>query len=65
MKAPFETFEEFPAWEVEELESLAKENAAFLSISASNPELLKNVDPQKIATSNKTRGKALKNTMNI
>ncbi len=41
MKAPFETFEEFPAWEVEELESLAKENAAFLSISASNPELLK------------------------
>ncbi|ACA46524.1 aminopeptidase [Clostridium botulinum] len=60
MKAPFETFEEFPAWEVEELESLAKENAAFLSISASNPELLKNVDPEKIATSNKTRGRALK-----
>lgn len=65
MKAPFEIFEEFPDWEVNELESLAKENAAFLSISASNPELLKNVDPERIFTANKTRGKALKNTMNI
>ncbi|OPJ57064.1 aminopeptidase [Alkalithermobacter paradoxus] len=61
MNAPCEVFEQFPKWKVDTYETLAKEGAAFLSISASNPELLKNVDPDKVALSNKVRSKALKN----
>ncbi|MCY6960052.1 aminopeptidase [Clostridium brassicae] len=61
MNAPEESFNEFPKWRADGLEKLAKEGAAFLSISASNPELLKNVDSKKIAASNKARSLALKN----
>ncbi|SHH26817.1 aminopeptidase [Tepidibacter thalassicus] len=60
LNAPEEAFKEFPKWKAEGYEELAKNNAAFLSISASNPELLKDVDPKKIATANKTRSIALK-----
>ncbi|WMJ82193.1 aminopeptidase [Clostridium sp. MB40-C1] len=61
MNAPEESFNEFPKWRADGLEELAKDGAAFLSISASNPELLKNVDSKKIAASNKARSLALKN----
>lgn len=60
MNAPEESFKEFPKWKAEGYEDLAKNGAAFLSISASNPELLKDVDPKRIAESNKTRSIALK-----
>lgn len=60
MNAPEEAFKEFPKWKAEGYEELAKNGAAFLSISASNPELLKDVDPKRIAESNKTRSIALK-----
>lgn len=60
MNAPEEAFKEFPKWKAEGYEELAKNGAAFLSISASNPELLRDVDPKKIAESNKTRSIALK-----
>lgn len=61
MNAPEETFKEFPKWKADGYEELAKNGAAFLSISASNPELLKDVDPKRIAEANKTRSIALKN----
>lgn len=61
MKAPEEAFKEFPKWKADGYEELAKNGAAFLSISASNPELLKDVDPKRIAEANKTRSIALKN----
>ncbi|KXZ39753.1 aminopeptidase II. Metallo peptidase. MEROPS family M29 [Alkalithermobacter thermoalcaliphilus JW-YL-7 = DSM 7308] len=61
MNAPKEAFETFPNWKVNTYEELAKEGAAFLSISGSNPELLKNVNPDLVALSNKVRSKALKN----
>lgn len=48
--APMEVFETVPNWVVESSLSYAKEGAAFLSISASDPELLKDVDPKKIST---------------
>lgn len=60
MNAPEEAFKEFPKWKADGYEELAKNGAAFLSISASNPELLKAVDPKRIAESNKTRSIALK-----
>ncbi|WP_373898064.1 aminopeptidase [Haloimpatiens sp. FM7315] len=60
LKAPFETFKEFPEWEAKGLEELAKNNAAFLSIYAEDPELLKNVDPERISESIKSSSIALK-----
>jgi aminopeptidase len=61
MNAPEESLKEFPEWKAAPFETLAKNGAAFLSISASNPELLKSVDPSKIAEANKAKSKALKN----
>jgi aminopeptidase len=60
LKAPEETFKEYPLWKAKGLEELAKNDAAFLSISAANPELFKDVNPDRIATANKTAALALK-----
>lgn len=60
LKAPEEVFETMPQWQVDALVSYAKEGAAFLSISASDPELMKDVDPKRIALNQKTRQIALK-----
>lgn len=48
--SPIEVFENVPEWVKESRLSYAKEGACFLSISASDPELLKDIDPKKIAT---------------
>ncbi|MFC4619237.1 aminopeptidase [Camelliibacillus cellulosilyticus] len=58
--APMEAFEEFPTWKADGMEKLASQGAAFLSIAAPNPELLKGVDPKKIALAQKTAGQAMK-----
>ncbi|MGG2067423.1 aminopeptidase [Bacillus sp. S14(2024)] len=58
--APEEAFSEFPAWKARAREELAKEGAAFLSIYAENPDLLKGVDPKRIASANKAAGEAMK-----
>jgi aminopeptidase len=60
MNAPEEVFKEFAKWRADGYEEFAKNGAAFLSISASNPELLKNVNPRRIAESNKAKSIALK-----
>ncbi|WP_096199680.1 aminopeptidase [Bacillus sp. FJAT-45350] len=57
--APFDAFKEFPQWKAKGYEELAEQGAAFLSISASNPDLLKGVDPERISTANKTQGEAM------
>lgn len=59
MNAPDEAFKEFPMWKAKGFEEMAKEGAAFLSISASNPDLLKEVNPERIANANKTAAKAM------
>lgn len=59
--APDEAFTEFPMWRAKGYEELAEGNAAFLSVVASNPELLKDVNPERIATANKTAANAMKN----
>ena len=49
LNAPEEAFNEFPKWTSEQYVDIAKEGGAFLTIYAQNPDLLKNVDPQRVA----------------
>ncbi len=62
--APMEVFESFPKWHADGLEDYAEKGAGFLSIVADDPELLKEIDPKKIAAANKSRSIALKNFRN-
>lgn len=57
--APDETFTEYPMWRAKETEELAEQGAAFMSIISSSPDLLKGVKPERIATFQKTAGKAM------
>ncbi len=54
-----ETLGEFPNWETAKYESLVEQNAAFISISASNPDLLKNIPASKISVVQRASGKGL------
>lgn len=58
--SPMEVFENFPKWYADGLEDYAKKGAGFISISAQDPELLKEIDPKKIAANNKSSSMALK-----
>ena len=60
LHAPEKAFEEYPEWAVKRSLDAAKDGAAFLSISASNPDLLKSVDPKRVAMSQKTASLAMK-----
>ncbi len=60
LQAPEEVFEEFPAWQKEFYLSYVKQGAAFISIAASDPELLKDVSPERVAKVQKTSSIALK-----
>lgn len=52
---PVERFETVPAWEVERLNMLAREGAAFLFLEGEDPSALKDVDPAKPAANAKAR----------
>ena len=54
-----ETLEEYPTWMSDKYNQLAEENAAFISISAGNPDLLKHISPSKISIAQRAAGKAL------
>lgn len=60
LHAPDEAFNEFPEWHKEFFLSYARKGAAFLSIFASDPELMKEVAPERIAKDSKNRSIALK-----
>lgn len=60
LQAPEEVFEEFPEWQKAFYTSYVKEGAAFISIAASDPELLKDVNPDRVAKVQKTSNIALK-----
>jgi len=60
LNAPEETFNEFPRWISEQYVDIAKEGGAFLSIYAQNPDLLKDVDPQRVANAQKSSATGLK-----
>jgi aminopeptidase len=57
--APDEAFTEYPMWKASGMEELAASGAAFLSVYAPNPDLLKDISPERIATANKTQALAL------
>ena len=59
LQAPEEVFEEFPEWQKEFYISYVKQGAAFISIAASDPELLKDVNPDRVAKLQKTSNLAL------
>lgn len=55
-----ELFENYPQWQVESVMEYMRKGAAFLSIYASDPELLKDVEQSKIAKYQRARSRALK-----
>jgi len=57
--APDEAFTEYPLWKAKGLEDMAENGAAFLYVTASNPDLLKGVKLERISASNKAAGQAL------
>jgi len=59
--APDEVLKNFPEWRVMLQDSYAEDGAAVLSIRSTDPDLLKNIDPQRVAMAQKAAGEALKN----
>lgn len=60
MKAPEDVFDSTPQWMQEFFNGYARQGAAFLNIHASDPELLKNVNTERIARQQKSTNIALK-----
>jgi aminopeptidase len=48
--APEASLAEFPPWRAEATRQLGERGAAFLNVAASDPDLLKGIDPQRVAT---------------
>ena len=57
---PDEIFEEYPSWQKEFYISYARKGAAFLNIYATDPELLKDINPERVAKYQKVTNIALK-----
>ena len=60
LHAPEEVFDEYPQWQKEMYLSTGRQGAAFLYISASDPELMQDVAPQRISRAHKAQNNALK-----
>ena len=60
MMAPDEVFDTYSKWTAEKFTDIAKGGGAFLSVYAENPDLLKDVDPDKVQRAQKAAGPALK-----
>ena len=60
LNAPEKVFEEFPQWRKDFYLFYLKQGAAFLSISASDPELFMDVDANRLKKSTKTINTALR-----
>lgn len=58
--APEETFLEFPKYRAEYMEELFKNGACTIRLCGTNPDILKNVDSNKMANANKTARTAMK-----
>lgn len=59
MMAPEEIFDEFPEWQKTFYVDYARNDAAFLSISASDPELMKEVDPTRMMRAQRASSTAI------
>ncbi len=60
MKAPSEIFDEYPEWKKQFYQFYADGGAAYISIAAEDPELMKEVDPERIMRAQKVANKANK-----
>lgn len=60
LMAPEEIFDEYPEWQKEFYVSHARIGAAFISISASDPELMKDVNPERMTKAQKASSAAIK-----
>lgn len=56
---PDEIFDTFPSWQKEFFLSYARKDAAFLSISASNPEAMKGVNPERMQRYSRVSSEAI------
>lgn len=60
IKAPDEVFDVYPSWQKEFFLSYVRQGAAFLSIAASDPEVMKGVNPGRMAKWGKLSGVELR-----
>ena len=60
MMAPDKIFDDYPEWQKAFFVDYALQDAAFLSISASDPDALKAVDAERVMRAQKAKGNALK-----
>ncbi|HLO11784.1 MAG TPA: aminopeptidase, partial [Pseudoneobacillus sp.] len=60
LSAPDATLETVPEWQKEFYLSYAREGAAFVNIYAEDPELMKDVDPNRIMKASKAIGTAIR-----
>lgn len=58
--APEEVLTDIPEWQVEKHLDFAKDGAALLAIRSTNPDLLKDIDPARVAKANKAGAEAMK-----
>ncbi|MEF2244291.1 aminopeptidase [Paenibacillus sp. IITD108] len=58
-KAADEVFASFPAWETAKRGDFVERGAVFISIVSSSPDLLKGIDPNRIASYQKSAGQGL------
>lgn len=59
--APDDVLRNFPKWAINQRETFAEDGAAFVSIYASNPDLLQKINPTRVAEATKAAGTALAN----
>ncbi|MEX2462553.1 MAG: aminopeptidase [Paenibacillaceae bacterium] len=59
-----ETLNDYPLWRAKSFADLAGDNAAFLNLISPNPYLLVDIDPKKVAISNKAYQQAMKEFIN-
>ncbi|GGJ53244.1 aminopeptidase [Virgibacillus salexigens] len=59
--APDEVIASYPDWKVQLHDEFAEDGAAVLNIRSTNPDLLKDIDPSKVAKANKVSAEAMKN----
>ena len=58
--APEDSFGDFPEWQRRALLDAAERGDAFIEIRASDPELLKDQDPERVATAERTKRERLR-----
>ncbi|WP_449354977.1 aminopeptidase [Virgibacillus natechei] len=59
--APDGVITDVPEWKVLMQDSFAEDGAAILNIRSTNPDLLKDIDPTRVAKANKAAAEAMKN----